>query len=97
VLLLCQGGARLEGVEDAADEQSFEPSDRFAPACAVGVLRRSACAVEGGSVLQAIPRPSRDAQAFGDIVSGGVVARHGRRGSPGEVVVQYLPQFLVRC
>src|SRR5438105_1696816 len=29
-LLLCQGGARFEGVEDGAGELSFEAADRFA-------------------------------------------------------------------
>ncbi len=32
VLLLCQGGARFECVEDDADEESFEAADRFAAA-----------------------------------------------------------------
>jgi hypothetical protein len=37
-LLLCQGGARLEDVEDDADEESFEAADRFAAAFAFGLL-----------------------------------------------------------
>src|SRR5690349_13959841 len=44
------------------------------------------------SALKSVPGPSRDAHAFGDIVSTVVVARHGRGGGPGEVVVQHLPQ-----
>ena len=48
-----------------------------------------------GSVLKAVPGPSRDAQALRYIVGGVVVGRHGCRGSPGEVVVQRLPQLLV--
>jgi hypothetical protein len=46
-LLLCQGWARFECVEDDADEQSFEAADRLAPALAfasfafeVGACRR---------------------------------------------------------
>lgn len=39
------------------------------------------------SGLESVPGPSRNAQALGDIVSGLVVARHRRRGSPREVVV----------
>jgi hypothetical protein len=34
VLLLCQGGARFQCVEDDAGEQSFEAADRFAAALA---------------------------------------------------------------
>jgi hypothetical protein len=37
-LLLCQGGARFEGVEDGAGELSFEAADRFAAAFAFGLL-----------------------------------------------------------
>src|SRR5215831_875453 len=33
-LLLCQGGARFEGVEDDAGELAFEAADRFASAFA---------------------------------------------------------------
>ena len=36
MLLLCQGGARFEGVEDGACELSFEEADRFASAFAFG-------------------------------------------------------------
>ncbi len=38
MLLLCQGGARFEGVEHDADEQSFEAADRFAAALAFGAF-----------------------------------------------------------
>src|SRR5690348_17032849 len=44
------------------------------------------------SALKSVPGPARDAHAFGDIVSTVVVARHGRGGGPGEVVVQHVPQ-----
>ena len=37
-LLLCQGGARFERVEDDADEQSFEAADGFAAALAFGAF-----------------------------------------------------------
>src|SRR5262249_36295637 len=48
-----------------------------------------------GSVLEAVPGPAGDAQAFGYVVGGVVVGRHGCRGGPGEVVVQHLPEGLV--
>jgi hypothetical protein len=35
-LLLCQGGARFECLEDEADEESFEAADGFAAALAFG-------------------------------------------------------------
>ena len=38
VLLLCQGGARFECVEDGADEESFEAADRFAAALAFALF-----------------------------------------------------------
>jgi hypothetical protein len=38
VLLLCQGGARFQRVEDDASEQPFEAADRFAPAPAFGAF-----------------------------------------------------------
>ncbi len=34
MLLLCQGGARFQRVEDDADEQSFEAAEGFAAALA---------------------------------------------------------------
>jgi hypothetical protein len=37
-LLLCQGGARFECVEDDACELAFEAADRFASALAFGLL-----------------------------------------------------------
>src|SRR5262249_36775934 len=37
-LLLCQGWGRFEGVEDDADEESFEAADRFASALAFGTF-----------------------------------------------------------
>jgi hypothetical protein len=37
-LLLCQGGARFERVEDDAYELSFEAADRFAAALALGLF-----------------------------------------------------------
>ncbi len=43
--------------------------------------------------LKSVPGPSRDGQALGDVVSRLVVARHGRRGGPGEIVVQHLPEW----
>src|SRR6266542_2086888 len=49
----------------------------------------------GGSVLEAVPGPARDAQAFGYVVGGVVVGKHGCGGGPGEVVVQHLPQRLL--
>lgn len=49
-----------------------------------------------GSPPQSVPRPSRNNQALRDIVGRLVVARHGRRGGPGEVVVQDLPEWLGR-
>src|SRR6266571_6398477 len=48
------------------------------------------------SALKSVPGPSRNAEALGDIVSRLVVARHGRRGGPGEIVVQYMPEWLGR-
>src|SRR5262245_26617487 len=38
VLLLCQGRARFERVEDDADEQPFQGAERFAAALALGLL-----------------------------------------------------------
>ena len=38
MLLLCQGGARFQCVEDDADEESFEAADRFAAAFAFGLF-----------------------------------------------------------
>ncbi len=38
VLLLCQGGARFECVEDGAGEQSLEAADRFAARLAFGLF-----------------------------------------------------------
>ena len=38
MLLLCQGGARFEGVEDDAGELAFEAADRFAAALAFALL-----------------------------------------------------------
>src|SRR4051812_15305363 len=38
VLLLCQGWARFECVEDDADKQSFEAADRFSFAFAFGLF-----------------------------------------------------------
>jgi DNA-binding XRE family transcriptional regulator len=46
--------------------------------------------------LKSVPGPARDAQARGDVIGGVVVARHGRGGGPGEVVVQYLPDRVGR-
>ena len=46
------------------------------------------------SGLSAVPGPVRDAQTWRYIVGGMVVGGHGRRGRPGEVVVQHLPQRL---
>jgi hypothetical protein len=45
-VLLCQGGARFQCVEDDADEEAFEAADRFAAALAFGAfaLEVSACA-----------------------------------------------------
>ena len=37
-LLLCQGGARFEGVEDGSCVESFEAADRFAFALAFGLF-----------------------------------------------------------
>ena len=37
-MLLCQGGARFECVEDDACELAFEAADRFAAAFAFGLL-----------------------------------------------------------
>ncbi len=37
-LLVCQGGARFQCVEDDADEESFEAADRFAAALAFGLF-----------------------------------------------------------
>src|SRR6478609_5829829 len=38
VLLLCQGGARFECVEDGAGEESFEAADRFAACLSFGLF-----------------------------------------------------------
>ena len=38
MLLLCQGGARFECVEDGAGEESFEAADRFAACFAFGLF-----------------------------------------------------------
>jgi hypothetical protein len=38
VLLLCQGGARFQCVEDGAGEQAFEAADSFAFALAFGLF-----------------------------------------------------------
>jgi hypothetical protein len=38
VLLLCQGGARFQCVEDDADEESFEAADRFTAALAFALF-----------------------------------------------------------
>src|SRR2546425_11163656 len=48
VLLLCQGGARFQGVEDDADELSLEAADRFAAAfafCLFAFQVRARCRV----------------------------------------------------
>jgi hypothetical protein len=37
-LLLCQGGARFECVEDGAGEESFEAADRFAACFPFGLF-----------------------------------------------------------
>ena len=37
-MLLCQGGARFQRVEDGAGELSFEAADRFAFALAFGLF-----------------------------------------------------------
>jgi hypothetical protein len=37
-LLLCQGGARFQRVEDDADEESFEAADGFAAAFSFGLF-----------------------------------------------------------
>jgi hypothetical protein len=42
--------------------------------------------------LEPVPRPMRDAQAVGHIISGPMVASHRCRGGPREVVVQHLSQ-----
>ena len=38
MLLLCQGGARFQCVENGSDEQSFEAADRFPAAFALGLF-----------------------------------------------------------
>ena len=37
-MLLCQGGTRFQGVEDDADEESFEAADRFTATLAFGAF-----------------------------------------------------------
>jgi len=49
VLLLCQGGARFQCVEDGAGEESFEAADRFAFAFAFGLFAFEVSA--GGGVV----------------------------------------------
>jgi hypothetical protein len=50
-LLLCQGGARFQCVEDDAGEQSFEAADGFAAALALTAfafeIRARGCVVAG--------------------------------------------------
>ena len=48
-LLLCQGGARFQGVEDDADEESFEAADGFSAAFALGSFAFEV--VAGGGVV----------------------------------------------
>jgi hypothetical protein len=47
-LLLCQSRARFEGVEDDADEESFEAADGLAPRLALGAF---ALEVDAGWVV----------------------------------------------
>ena len=49
----------------------------------------------GCLLLQSIPGPAWDAEPFGDIISGPVVASHRCRRRPGEVVVQHSSQRAV--
>jgi hypothetical protein len=61
-LLLCQGGARFEGIEDDADEESFQAADRLAAALALAAFAFEV--VAGGRVVAAL--------GDGDPVEGGV-------------------------
>jgi hypothetical protein len=48
-LLLCQGGARFQGLVDDADEESFEAADGFASALSFGSFAFEV--VAGGGVV----------------------------------------------
>src|SRR5579872_4769696 len=47
------------------------------------------------STLKPVPRPVWNAETVRHVIGGLVIARHGCRGRPGEVVVQDLPQRII--
>src|ERR1039458_1866543 len=57
-----------------------------------GSSRRSQPRLPCSPVRRQAILPARNAHTLGNLVSRLVVARHGRRGGPGEVVVQHLPE-----